>query len=618
MDTKKIFLIVLASVAMILQAYSQQKGAKEGDSIHLNEIVITGTPVKVNLNNVPMSVTVVNREKIDESNESNILPILNGNVPGLFVTERGITGFGVSTGAAGQITIRGIGGDPTNEVLILIDGHPQFMGIFGHPLSDSYVASNVERVEVIRGPASILYGSNAMGGVINIITRKQTLDGLHGDARAMLGSHNTQKYMADGGFKKDKFSVFTSVNHDQTDGYRSHSDFNITNGYLKLGYEINPHLHVNTDFSIARSKASDPGPDSINSPGSVQTITRGYWAFTLDQEYEKYSGAIKAFYNFGKHNFTDGFHSTDDNYGLSAHESVILFKGNDITFGADYTSYGGKAGNPGNATDDTTILNTSVYEVGIYGFVQQTFFERLTINAGLRLQNHKVYGKEWIPSGGFAFRIAGHTTWKASVSKGFRSPTLQELFLSAWYINNPDLKPERVMNYETGILQSFYGQKLNLELTGFIIKGNNLIVVSPPYYIYENNAEVSNKGIEFAANTNPLKNLSFNLTYSFISMKTPIFGTPKHHFYISGNYKWNKLKFTASLQQVNHLNTNSDASATPYFQNYKLLNARVSYQAAKFAEIFVSSENLLNQKYETLRAYPMPGITIFGGINVKF
>ena len=76
-----------------------------------------------------------------------------------------------ASGAAGGISIRGIGGSPNTQMLVLIDGHPQFMGLMGHPLPDAYVASDVERVEVVRGPASILYGTNAMGGVINIITR---------------------------------------------------------------------------------------------------------------------------------------------------------------------------------------------------------------------------------------------------------------------------------------------------------------------------------------------------------------------------------------------------------------------------------------------------------------
>jgi len=101
------------------------------DTVNLDEVVITGTTVKVNRSSVPMAVSVVSTKQITESAETALLPVLNGRVPGLFVTERGIMGFGVSAGAAGQISIRGIGGSPTTGVLMLIDGHPQFMGIFG-------------------------------------------------------------------------------------------------------------------------------------------------------------------------------------------------------------------------------------------------------------------------------------------------------------------------------------------------------------------------------------------------------------------------------------------------------------------------------------------------------
>ncbi len=101
------------------------------------------------------------------------------------------------------------GGSPNTQVLVLIDGHPQFMGIMGHPLPDAYVASDAEKIEIIRGPASILYGSNAMGGVINIITRKQKEDGLNANARLMYGSSNARKYMANAGFKKNKLNIFT-------------------------------------------------------------------------------------------------------------------------------------------------------------------------------------------------------------------------------------------------------------------------------------------------------------------------------------------------------------------------------------------------------------------------
>ncbi len=585
------------------------------DTIKIDEVVVTGSQVKVNRNNIPMAVSVINRSQIEESDESAILPILNGRVPGLFVTERGVTGFGVATGGAGQITMRGIGGSPTTGVLMLIDGHPQFMGIMGHPLPDSYVASDVERVEVIRGPASILYGSNAMGGVINIITKKQNEDGVHGNARISYGSYNTQKYMGSVGYKKNKFSAFVSGNHDETDGHRPNSDFNITNGYLKLGYELDKHFHASADVSLASFKASDPGPDTTNAvAGETIDILRGYWAFTLLNEYEKASGGLKVFDNFGEHEITDGFHSTDHNYGINLYETFQLFKGNNLTTGFDYMNYGGMAENiyamkgAGMVFTDTTIS-----EYAFYAFTQQTIAEKLTLNAGLRYQNHSEFGSKWIPSVGFAMDLGKQTTWKGTVSEGFRSPTIRELFM--WSCNS-DLEPESIWNYETGISKTFLNQKMQAELTLFMVEGDNMIVNVGPPDGYLNTGEISNKGIEFELNAQPLEKLKLNATYSYTHMKNPVYATPEHHLFFIAQYRINKLLLNANIQHV--ANLDNDASPVVNQVSYTLLNAKVMYNLTKNIRVYMSGENLLNTDYEVNRYYTMPGFTCFAGINFTF
>ncbi len=584
------------------------------DTIQIDEVVVTGTPVKVNRNNVPMAVSVVNRAQIEESDESAILPILNGRVPGLFVTERGVTGFGVAQGSAGQISIRGIGGNPTTGVLMLIDGHPQFMGIFGHPLPDSYVASDVERVEVIRGPASILYGSNAMGGVINIISKKQTQDGVHGNARLSYGSFNTQKYMGSVGFKKNKFSAFVSANHDQTDGHREHSDFKINNSYLKLEYNINEHFNVSTDLSLAAFEAADPGPDTINGKlGERIDILRGYWAFTLQNEFDKASGAIKLFYNFGEHEITDGFHSTDHNYGINLYESLHLFEGNSITVGVDYTNYGGFAENiKAMRGDGIVFADTTINEIGTYVFMQQTFAKKITLNAGLRLQNHSIYGSQWIPSAGFAYEVGKQTTWRGSVSKGFRSPTIRELFM---WNNNPELDPETIVSYETGISKTFFKNKMSGELTLFIVNGDNLIINIPMQGLL-NSGEINNKGIELAINAEPTKNLKLNATYSYVNMKNTVFATPEHHLFLSAHYRIKKLQLMASIQQISNLD--NDPTPVVNTESYTLLNAKATFNLTKNIKLFVSGENLAGVNYQVNRYYTMPKATLFSGINFVF
>lgn len=610
----KTTLTVLTLFAYVFQL-SAQLHFNTDDTIKINEVVVTGTQVQVDRNSVPMAVSVIDRAQIEESHESALLPILNGRVPGLFVTERGITGFGVARGSAGQISIRGIGGSPTTGVLMLIDGHPQFMGIMGHPLPDSYIASDVEQVEVVRGPASILYGSNAMGGVINIITKKQHEEGVHGNVRAMYGSHNTQKYMGSVGYRKNKFRTLLSVNHDKTDGHRPNSDFEITNGFLKLSYDINEHFFASSDVSLAAFESSDPGPDTLNAqPGEHIDILRGYWAFTLMNEYDNASGAIKLFYNFGEHLITDGFHSTDRNYGINLYESFDLFKGNKLTTGFDYMNYGGFAENEKAMNGKgITFVDTTVSEYGLYAYSQQSIADKFILNAGIRYQQHSKYGGHWIPSLGFAYNIGNQTNWKGTVSKGFRSPTVRELFM---WGPNPELDPETIWNYETGISKTFWDNKMSAEITLFMVEGNNLIVNTGPPNGYQNTGEVSNKGIEFVLDAAPSKVLKLNLTYSYINMDNPVYATPEHNLFFNANYRLKKWLITANIQHVSNLD--NDATPVVNLETYTLLNAKASYNLTPQLKLYVSGENLLNTEYEMNRYYTMPEAIAFAGISYIF
>ena len=161
------------------------------DTVSLKDVVVSA-PYKTTVELTPLTVTTVTASTIEKSGESSLLPVLQNQVPGLFVSERGFAGYGVSGGAAGSVSIRGVG--QGNKVLFMIDGQPQWAGVFGHALSDTYVANGVERVEIVRGPSSLLYGSNAMGGSVNIITRRAVADGINGRGQAMFGSFNTQKF----------------------------------------------------------------------------------------------------------------------------------------------------------------------------------------------------------------------------------------------------------------------------------------------------------------------------------------------------------------------------------------------------------------------------------------
>jgi iron complex outermembrane receptor protein len=595
---------------------SQVSPERFSDTLEIGEIVVTGTKIAVNRNNVPLTVSVVSEEAIENGSESALLPVLSEFVPGLFVTERGVTGFGVATGSAGQISLRGIGGNPNTQVLILLNGNPQFMGIMGHSLPDAYIASDVERVEVIRGPASVLYGTNAMGGVVNIITKEQKTEGFLANARAMYGSFNTQKYLLHGGYRKKDFSVFASFNHDQTNGHRDSSDFRIDNGYLRASYSINNNLKVNADLSLAGYEATDPGPENSVAGSSIDII-RGMGAVSIDNKFEKTSGSIRFFYNFGEHKITDGFHSVDRNYGIVVYQAVELFKGTTLTAGSDFKKYGGIAENVLAMNSEGIIFgDTTVWELAGYTYVQQQFFEKLVINAGFRMDYNSVFGIEPVPTAGLAFHPLPATTLKTSVAKGFRSPTIRELYL--WAPANEGLEPERMLNFEIGILQKLLKNKISLELTGFKAEGRNLIrtVPGPDGPVNQNTGRFSNSGIEFAGSFKPVPEFSVSMNYSYISMDDPILATPEQQFNLQALYMWNKLSLNISLQHIQTLFT--QLTPVKVTENYTLLNSRISYRLNKYVDVFVKGENLTDQRYEINYGYPMPGIIFFAGINLHY
>ncbi|MBN1950791.1 MAG: TonB-dependent receptor [Bacteroidales bacterium] len=579
------------------------------DTIPLEEVVVTGTKIEVAQKLVPVSVSHLSKAEIESTGEINILPALSAFAPGVFVTERNILGFGVSTGGSGAISIRGVSGSPNTGVLILIDGHPQYQGIFGHPLPDAYVASDVEKVEILRGPASILYGSNAMGGVVNIITRQQKSDGLNGSLEASYGSYNTQKYAGTVGYKKNRLSVFASVNHDQTDGIRENTDFRITNGYTKMNWELSEHLQITADLNLAKFNANDNGSVYAEPEFFNIDITRGKTSLSLENRYDKTEGALKLYHNFGEHTLSDGWHSTDRNSGAMFYQTLRPFKGNRLTVGVDAKQFGGE-GNSGMAADSLITIN----ELGIYAYMQQSILQQIAVSAGLRLEHNSGYGNELVPMIGLNYNPSNNTSLKASVSKGFRSPTIMEMYLFA---PNPELEPESMINYEVSWIQQYLKNRLRTELTLFYAKGDNMIQVAGQYpnVRRQNIGVFSNKGVEFAARYRVLDKLHLHANYSFLSMDKVVLAAPRQQFNLMAVYQYKVLTLNLSLQHIDRLYTSVNPETT---QSYTLLNARINAQLIKNFSAFLALNNLLNEEYEINYGYPLPGINFNLGIKLSF
>ena len=600
----------------------------------IDEVVVTGTRNATDVRHLSQAVSVVNRKKIEQSMQPSLLPVLTENVPGLFTTARGIMGYGVSGGAAGGSSLRGLSGG-TARMMVLIDGHPQYAGIFGHPIADAYQSLLADKVEVLRGPASVLYGSNAMGGVINIVTRKMHEDGVHTNLHAGYGSYNTVETELTNMVRKGRFSSVISGSYNRTDGHRDDMGFEQYGGYAKLGYDITDNWNMYADMNVTHFNASYPGPVSAPLVDGDQHITRGVSSFAVTNNYEKTSGSASFFYNWGNHWINDGytpsagetsqdgrFNSRDNMMGVSLFQSTQFFKGNRITFGFDWFRYGGKAWTNYVAGEREGTRNDLVdkHEDEIAGYMdfRQDIGKWLTLNAGLRVDNHSRIGTEWIPQTGLAFHLPHAIELKVSASKGFRYPILREMYM--FPPQNPDLKPESMWNYEIALSQTLLNGRLNYGVNVFYIDGKNLIMTLPnpngSGMLNQNSGKIDNAGVELMAAYRINANWSVDANYSFLHMKNPVIAAPEHKLYAGGSFTKGRWSVSSGIQYIGGLYTS--VGDNPVTENFVLWNLRGQFSATKWLDLWVRGDNLLAQKYEINAGYPMPGATVMGGINIHF
>ena len=620
--------VLLSAIA--LSSLSMHAQAQVADTTKINDVVVTGTRTAVDVRHLPFTVNVVEREKLTENEQPSILPTLTQQIPGLFVTGRGVMGYGVSGGAAGGINLRGISGG-TGQLMVLIDGHPQYNGVYGHPIADSYQTMMAERVEVLRGPASMLYGSNAMGGVINIVTRGMHKDGVETNLNVGAGSYGTFQAEAANQLKSGRFSSTVAAQYNRSDNHRPRMGFEQYGAHLKLGYELSEHWNTFLDGEVSHFNASYPGTKAAPMYSANQWITRGSVSAGIENHFDKTNGGLSVYTNFGRHKIDDGtndpakptaryFRSKDNLAGVSWYQSARLFEGNRTTVGIDYQHIYGRAYYTSKETGKT--LETPNKQSGhshrneVAGYVdfRQDLTSWMTVDAGIRVDHHNISGTEWIPQGGMVFRPIENGSLKAMVSKGFRNPTMREMFL--YPPSNTDLEPERIMNYELS-----WRHKLNALTYGinlYFLNGDNMIQTqmgeSGPRNV--NTGEIKNRGLELEGNYRINRHWSVSTNHSFLHMENKIVAAPEYKGFAGANFNHGKWSVVAGLQYINGLYTVLGENEKK--EDFWLLNTTINYSVLDNLRFWVKGENLLAQRYEINAGYPMPKATFMGGVNFRF
>lgn len=614
---------IVSAIIMSALPATVSSATESADSIHpLGEVVVTGTNAGVAKNRLPYSVSVIGEERLQSTGQTQVLSAISGMVPSLFVSERSIFGFGVSNGGSGHIKLRGVGGDRASAVLMMVDGQPQFAGIYSHHIADFYDKEYVERVEVLRGPGSVLYGSNAMAGAINVITKQSAADGVHTTISTQYGSYNTWLTSATNTTRFGRFNSLASVSYNRTDGTVDNFDFRQADGYVKVGYDFSTRWKAAADYTIMHFKGNDPIYPKLSNPESTdiyrQSITRGEASLSATNTYAGTNGTARVYYSYGSHFVDDPrhFHSRDDRFGVIVYQNFSPWRGASATVGFDFDRYSGEipvsGGNQHAPGSMSTIGRKKINEYSPYVTLSQSLGgELLNLNGGVRMANSDMFDTQWVPQLGFALNPGDGYTVKGTLAMGYRNPSFRELYL--YRMANPDLQPEKMMNYEVSAGKRF-SRYLNIDITLYYSRGRDMIQVLDNRNT--NTGRFINKGVEVSASSHPLDNLRLYASYSYLHTSLHnLTGAPKNQYYLGGELTlWDRLKIAADLKGTGSLYVADDVK----HQNYALLNMKLTYSVCRYADIFTRLENITDARYTINRGYEMPGFTALGGIKVSF
>lgn len=619
---KKIFIAVSIMTVVSVTQISAKENPVDPDSIRYKfaPIVVTGQRYEMPQKDVAASISIISSIEIRQTNLATVADAISYLTPGVFTTRRSTMGYGVAALAGGSITIRGIGGKPNSQVLMLIDGRPDFQGIFGHPINDGYFLDNVDHIEVLRGPASAVYGTNALGGVVNIITRELPTSGFENTLNLGYGSFNTQRYRFQHAGNIGGLQYFAGIGYQKSDGHRENSNFEAQNYALKVGYQVDPHFNISFNGNITPYQYHDPGPEGISLMGFFDygDITRSSMDLTLSNKFDNTNGTIKIHGNFGKHKLSDGWDSDDQTNGLIAFQNFNFPFEIKSTVGFDIKRYGGTARSNGNKLG--TFFND---EYAAYLHLQKILLKKVILGVGLRFENNSNFGPEWIPKFGLVYHPLSKTALRATVAKGFRTPSVKDQFL--FPPANSDLKPERLWNYELGLNQSF-SKFLSLDICGFYYEGDQFIktiMIAPGQMQNQNIGTNQATGFEVALQANPITNLSTNNSYSHLDSDVIIpFSPNKLNFMVI--YSLKRLNISIYGEHIRELYTSYQLNQMPpkttieKLSNYTLVHLKLNYHLQQNLQLSAGIENLLDQSYEILKGYPMPGRTVFSNLSFNF
>jgi iron complex outermembrane receptor protein len=587
-----------------------ETSSAEGVRLQLTPAVIhTTIDVVVQATSVLQGTIEQTALEIDRGGARTVFDAVENLVPSAYVTRMGILGLGL--GESGSMTLRGLGGSPTTELLVVVDGRPDFMGLMGHPMPDFYTLTDVGSVSVTEGPASVPYGSNAMGGAIEIKPARP-LEGDHTDFVASLGSDYTGQYRLTNGGRLGRAFYNLTAGLEHTDGARPNSAFRDQDGTLALGYDLSERWRTSLQGRYGHFFVEDPGTVDDPIPGQWSRVGRGGFSWDLDNTGSRTWGLARIFASFGHNMIYDGWRSVDNSVGMRVVQSFLAAPQVTVDAGTDIIHYGGSG------RDISADYNYGEFHINDYaGFsrIRYGATQRLQLNAGIRYDDNSHSGGIVVPEFGATYHLAENYSVSASVSRGFRNPTIRELYL--FPAPTPTLQPERMWNYQA-TFQARPASKVLAWITGYYSNIDNLIVTTGyyPNLKLQNTGAAINKGLEGHVRWRPFQRVSFNSAYAYLHSTNLAPYSPQNRLIYSLDVDAHRAFLSFGGNTVGR--TYGDVGQTSPVGGYTVATLKCTAPVGKRTSLFVMVDNLFNRHYDVLWGYPMPGTNAAVGIDLKF
>ncbi|MEE4538117.1 MAG: TonB-dependent receptor [Erythrobacter sp.] len=609
-----------------------------GDNSNTEEIVVTANRVQRTLSQVGESVTIIDEEEIVNRQASDALDLLR-TVPGVTFNRNG--GIGTSAG----VSIRGADSDQT---AVLVDGiklnDPASIGggfNFG-PL----LVGNIARVEVVRGAQSVLYGSQAIGGVVNLITREPTEE-LGIFARAEYGERDTAEFVGNisgrigpiaasvGGtyLRTDGISTFSEARGGlEPDGFESVS----VNGKVGITLAANIALDLRAFYADGETEidgftATGFGDTDVVSDREDFVGYAGINASLLDGRFRNRLGF--AYTNIDRQDFdnttrAETFDANGENRRFEYQGVFDTGPFAQLVFGAEREVSQFRTSNFG-----APATSADVWINSVYGQANVTPLAGLSLSGGIRYDDHETFGDATtFSASGVYSPNDGATVLRASYGEGFKAPALFQLFSD---FGNTDLAPEEAETWDIGVTQTLLDDRAQASVTYFERDATNQIVFvscegsalapclveSPPFGTYDNIASASADGWEFSLDLRPVDGFDVSFNYSIIDAFDDGSGDrlPRRAgetFSLVADYRIaNGIGIGATVLVVG--DSFDDRANNRPLDGYVVADLRASYGITEAIELFGRIENVSDEEYETVFLFGQPGRAVFGGVRYR-